>query len=460
MVSRFSVFRRTAVVAAVSVLAVAGVQAATPMAGGQESFAAGSGRAQAKLLKVGPARGSLALAPQVGLALADFINTRGRGDVRAVDLGAIGDFVPPELVGALPVVKVESTDENAETGETVTVGTPPEIPVKLGALELHADAGTEPRSASSATAGAIDIGIGTVSGARAESRTGVVDGATREAVARVLIPRLELAGGAVVLEGLAWTAIQRTGAEQVEQATFTIGAATIAGQSLAAPGGGDLPIAEVVAALEPVLGPLGIEITFPVARVDKGAVDLGPLRLRVSASDAAPALIPVTEGIQPVRDALVGSIRDATEEADVAILLADVALGVITGGSRLDIELGGATAFTAEPAAGFRFGDGTGGFDLGAPVGGAPTLGSGSGSRLGVGAGSAPLPSPPAAGPASTPAAGGAPVGATIDATPASSTDGGAGPLLAVGILGVLAAAGAAVADLRKLRTGRRFIPA
>ncbi|HVM53442.1 MAG TPA: hypothetical protein VM262_09620 [Acidimicrobiales bacterium] len=458
MVGRCSTVRRTAVVALVSALALAGVQLTSPAASGQEPFAAGSGRAAAKLVKVGPARGALTLAPQFGLALADFLNTRGRGDVRTADFAALEDSVPPEIRAALPTVKVESTDDDAETGETVTVGTPPEVPLKLGGAELHADAGPAPYGASSFTAGALDLGVGTMSGARAESRTGVVDGRVREAVARVVIPRLELADGAVVLENLTWLAVQRTGGEQVEQATFSVGAATVAGQSLAAPSGGDLPLEDVAAAVAPVLAPLGIELTFPVARIDKGAVALSPLRLRLRASDAAPALVPITEGVQPVREPLVDAIREGSDgQVDAGLLLADIGLGVVTGGSTLDIELGGVIAVTAEPAAGFRFGT-AGGFALGATGGGSSLGGTGRSTTGGGGLAAPSAATSPAAAGSSVPAGSGS-GGVALDATPTSSSEERGGPLLAVGIIGLLAAAAAAIADLRKVRTGRRIIP-
>lgn len=456
MVGRRTGFRRTALAAGLTVLALTSVQVSSTAAGGEEAFAAGSGRAAAKLVKVGPARGALTLAPQFGLALADFLNTRGRGDARTADFAALSDSLPPELLAQLPTVKVESTDEDAETGETATVGTSPEVPLKLGGAELHADAGPAPYGASSFTAAAIDLGVGTMSGARAESRTGVIDGRVREAVARVVIPRLELADGAVVLENLSWLAVQRTGGEQIEQGTFSVGAASVGGQAMAAPGGGDLPLADVAAAVAPVLAPLGIELTFPVTRVDKGAVALSPLRLRVRASEAAPALVPVTEGIQPVREPVVDAVRQASDQTDAALLLGDIGLGVVTGGSTLDIELGGVTATTAEPAAGFRFGS-AGGFSLGTPPGSA-SLGIG-----GPAGGAALLPVPSAGGSsgaagASAPAASGGD-SVALAATPTSSSEDRGGPLLAVGITGLLAAAAAAVADLRKMRAGRRIIP-
>jgi len=363
-------FWRTRCVLAVSVLAVGVALTIMPSAGGQEAFGLGSGRSEARFLKVGPSRGSLTLAPQVGLALSDFLNTRGRGDARTADFAALEDSLPPELVDALPSVKVESTDEGSEEGKTVAIGTPSEVPVRIDGAELHADAGPAPYGSSFFKLGALDLGIGTIAGGRSEARSGIVDGNVREATARVVVPRLELAEGIIVLEGLEWIVVNRTGAVQTEEATFNLGAVTIAGQSFRPPAGSDQPLRDVAAALAPVLGPLGIEISFPASRIEAGVVELGPLRLRVANSELAAAINPVLEAVQPGREALVGAIRAGSEDVDAAILLADVALGVLAGGSTLDIEIGGVRAFTAEPAAGFSFGS----FDLDRPPPPAPAL--------------------------------------------------------------------------------------
>ena len=443
--------RHGALAAVSTAVLLAGVLIGQGSAAGETAFAAGTGRAAAKLVKVGPSRGALTLAPQVGLALSDFIGTRGRGDVRFADLAALETSLPPEAVSQLPVVKVESSDENSEAGETLTVGTPPEVPLKVGAAELHADAGPAPYGASSFTAGSIGIGIGTIGGARASARSGVVDGNARESLATVEVPRLELAEGAVVLEAIRWEARHRTGEGAIETATFSIGGATVAGQPVGGASGGDVPLADLSAALKPVLDPLGIEVVFPVARIEGGIAELSPMRLRMTASDAAPALVPVTDAIQPARDALVGPVREGSgEQADAAILLGDIALGVLAGGSKLDIEIGGVTATTAEPAAGFRFGSGSG-FQLGAadPV----DLGGGSGFTT-------PRPVAPtaAAAPEGAGSSGGsAPVPMAVE--PASSTsDPRGGPLLAVGVVGLLAALLAGAADLRKVRATRNVI--
>jgi hypothetical protein len=439
---------------AATVVVAAGLPGGASGVAMAESLGLGSGRAAAKLVKVGPSRGALTLSPQVGLALSDFLNTRGRGDVRMADFAALEDSVPREIRDGLPAVKVESTDENAEEGQTVTVGTPPEVPLKVGAAELHADAGAAPYGASSFAAGVIDLGIGTMSGARATARSGVVDGNVREAVATVVIPRLELADGAVVLEDVAWRAVHRTGADQVERATFSIGAATVGGQAVDAPAGSDLPLADVSAAVEPVLTPLGLQLSFPQARTDPGSVSLSPLRLRVSKSVAAPALVPIFDAIQPVREPLVDAIRSGTDQADAAILLSDIALGVLTGGSNLDIELGGVTAATAEPAAAFRFGT-AGGFDLGATGPGTATIGA---TGPGLGMPDAPSPLPAAGGARTSGDSGGDLVSEARPASSSSARRGGA--LLMVGLAGLLAAAAMALADYRRIRAGSRIIPA
>ena len=222
------------------------------------------------------------------------------------------------------------------------------------------------------------------------------------------------------------------------------------------PSGGDVPIDELAAALAPVLGPLGLEVSFPVARIEGGIAELSPLRVRVSASDAAPALVPITDAIQPGRDALIGPVRDASgEEVDAAILLSDIALGVIAGGSKLDIELGGVTATTAEPSAAFRFGAAGGGFDLGGSTA--------SGVAPSGGSGFSPGPTPTGAGSAALPAANGGGVeasapGAALATTSASSTSPRGGPLLVVGLVGLAAAVGSALLDLRRVRASRRAI--
>ncbi len=431
----------------------------TPQAAAQDApFGVGSGRAAAKYLRVGPSRGSLSLSPTVGLALSDFLNTRGRGDVRTADFAALADSLPPEVVEGLPSLKVESNEEGAEDGRTATIGTPAEVPVGLSAATLRASAGTAPFGRSSFETAPVDLDVLTVSGGTAEAFSGIVDGNVREAVGTVQIGKVDIGGGVLVLEGLRWKAVHRTGADSVEQGTFTVGSVSVAGQSFGAPEGAEQPLADALAAAQPLLRPLGIQVTLPTPRIEGGVVELTPLRIRVANSELGAVVGPVLEAAQPGREALVDGLRGATEDVDAAILLTDVALGVLAGGSTLDIELGGVTAQTAEPSKGFSFGSG-GGFDLssGTPValGGAATAPiSGAGTRSTPGRPA--IPGTPAK-PAAAGAVGGAPTTGNgdiaADAVPVSSSDtgGGAGPLLLIGLAAAAAAVAAGAVDYRRL---------
>lgn len=447
-------------VALVFVAALVMGAGSVPQAAAQDpSFETGSGRASARYLKVGPSRGSLSLAPTVGLALSDFLNTRGRGDVRTADFAALEDSVPPEVVEGLPTVKVESTDEGSEDGKTATLGTPAGVPVGLSAATLQASAGTAPYGRSSFETAPIALDVVTLSGGTAEAFSGVVDGNVREAVGTVEIGKVDIGGGALVLEGLRWAAVHRSGAASVEQGTFTVGSVSVAGQSFGAPEGAEQPLAEALDAAQPLLGPLGLKITLPKPRIEGGFVEMTPLRIRVADSELGAVVGPALEAAQPGREILVDALRSGSEDVDAAILLSDVALGVLAGGSTLDIELGGVTAQTAEPAERFTFASG-GGFGLssGSPtgsgaLGAAPVPSAASATGLG----SAPTssvellaPLPGATGEdaddsaASDVAAGTVPVSS-------SASGGGAGPLLPIGLAAAAAAVGAGAVDYRRL---------
>jgi hypothetical protein len=429
-----------------------------PQAAAQDpSFETGSGRASARYLKVGPSRGSLALAPTVGLALSDFLNTRGRGDVRTADFAALEDSLPPELVEALPTVKVESTDEGSEDGKTATLGTPAEVPVGLSAVTLQASAGTAPYGRSSFETAPVELEVLAVSGGTAEAFSGVVEGNVREAVGTVEIGKVDIGGGALVLEGVRWEAVHRSGAASAEQGTFTVGAVSVAGQRFGAPEGAEQPLADALAAAQPLLGPLGLQVTLPESRIENGFVEMTPLRIRMANSELGSVVAPALEAAQPVREALIDALRSGSEDVDAAILLTDVALGVLAGGSTLDIELGGVTAQTAEPAERFTFASG-GGFDLSSGSGalGAAPVPSDASSSLG--AGSAPTasvepPAPLAGAGAGVAADDSATSDIAADTVPVSSsaTGGGAGPLLLIGLAAAAAAVGAGTVDYRRL---------
>jgi hypothetical protein len=299
----------------------------------------------------------------------------------------------------------------------------------------------------------------TLSGGTAEAFSGVVDGNVREAVGTVEIGKVDIGGGALVLEGLRWEAVHRSGAASAEQGTFTVGAVSVAGQRFGAPEGAEQPLADALAAAQPVLGPLGLQVTLPKSRIESGFVEMTPLRIRVANSELGAVVAPVLEAAQPVREAVVDAIRSGSEDVDAAILLSDVALGILAGGSTLDIELGGVTAQTAEPAERFTFGS-AGGFDLssGSPtgsgaLGAGPAPSAASASRPGS-APTAPVELPaPLAGAAGDDAddSGSSDIAAGTVPVSSSASGGGAGPLLLIGLAAAAAAMAAGAVDYRRL---------
>src|SRR3954451_17209623 len=86
-------------------------------AGGAENdFIAGSGNSYAQVLRVGPTAGRLSLAPVVGLSLADYLDTAGRGEASVADWAAIG-VSEAALPDNTPTVRVVSTQTGADKGK-------------------------------------------------------------------------------------------------------------------------------------------------------------------------------------------------------------------------------------------------------------------------------------------------------------------------------------------------------
>src|SRR5881392_370365 len=81
------------------------------------SFVAGSGNAYAQFVRVGPTAARLSLAPTLGLSLADYAGTVGRGEATDADLAAIG-VAQPCLAAEIPSLRVTSTDKDASKGQT------------------------------------------------------------------------------------------------------------------------------------------------------------------------------------------------------------------------------------------------------------------------------------------------------------------------------------------------------
>jgi hypothetical protein len=426
--------------------------ATSGLAGGaeEEEFIAGSGNGYAQIYRVGPTAGRLSLAPIVGLSLADYLSTVGRGEAKAADWAGIG-VAEPTLPDNTPVVRVASTEEGAGEGKSVVVaGQKDASGTGGGALDLFARATKAPMGESRVRIASMSVpGVFEMFQSEARSVVGILEKGVRRAVSVVEIGRLLLAG-AVELSGLRWEAVQETrqGAKPKVSGRFTIDGVKIAGMPLPLPAGGS----DLEAVLEPVnmaLAPTGFAISLPAFEERGGQASVSPLAFEIINSPAGRQyLAPILEALQPVREPVADAFIDLAKQiveanedapdASVAVLAADLTLGIFSGSSQLHIEFGGTSSFTE----GESFENPFGSITFKPPAVGGPQTVNIPGR-----------PGRPAA--PGTPGDEGELVAAPVAPGTRTVPGGRGGIAVAVGIAGIGVAIALAVADYRRMRAGR-----
>lgn len=448
-----SAYRRTKLTA-LGVASAALIVAVATEPGSAEApptpFNNGTGQAIALGYKVNPVNGNLSFGITFGEAIAGHQNTAATGQSRAVNLGVIGvtlagkgcdggDPTLPAEDQPQPVI-ARSGEKGAEDGFRETE--------KPGGIEKFARATTAPFAEAITTiAPAGDKEAIYVDGGRTITRSGIINGNIREAVARTELGTVTLGGGAVTIQGLTWEAIHRTGAETKSVGTFTIGSVTIGGVPQVLPG----DEFQQAAALNDLLKPLGFTLTPPGTRNEQNIQFVDPLKIGIIPSAERDTVLGgVVGGAQPVRAGLTEALLAADCGFASLITIADIVLGSVTGAGALTLELGGVQATTADFKQ-FQFGLLPALPNL-PPVGGlGPAVLSGAQPNLGA----TPAAAPPAAGATSTP-------GTTekMQAKPIAGFTGERGGLMAmVGGGGLLLLLAMAEADRRKMQHALREIP-
>lgn len=410
-------------------------------------FNNGTGSATALGYKVNPTNGNLSFGVTVGESIAGHQNTAATGQSRAINLGVIGVTLAAEACdGSAPTwaekdqpqpVIVTTGDKDAAGKSEFEQGVP-------GGIEKFAQANDKPWAQAITTIAPLgDPATVFINGGRTISSSGVVNGNTREAIARTELGTVSLGGGAIKLNGLVWEAIDRTGAVNQSSGTFSIGSIEVAGQKLSLPG----DAIQQVTALQALLAPLGFTLTPPTIRDEQGVEFVDPLVIGVVPSQQRDGLTsPVVSALQPVRQAIVDALLAQSCKNSTYVTVADIALGSVTGAGALGLELGGVQATTAEIKQ-FQF-EFPPAFTLPGPTT-LPTL---------------PLipeipPTPPSVTPApasSTPTPG----RQTVPAKPVVDLSGSRGGwLAAIGGLGILLLLATAEADRRKMQHALRAIP-
>jgi hypothetical protein len=448
-----SAYRRTKL-AALGVAAAALAVAVATEPGGAESptvpFNNGTGQATALGYKVNPINGNLSFGITFGEAIAGHQNTAATGQSRAINLGVIGttlagpgcdggDPTLPEDQQPQPVI-ARSGEKGADEGIHETE--------KPGGIDKFARATTAPFAEAITTlAPAGDPKAVYIDGGRTITHSGIINGNIREALARTELGTVTIGDGAVVLRGLTWEAIHRSGGEDKAVGSFSIGSVSIGGVPQVLPGDGF----QQAAALNDLLKPLGFTITPPTVRTAQGIEFVDPLKIGIVPSNERDSVVGgVVGGVQPARAALTDALLKASCSFASPITIADIVLGSITGAGALTLELGGVQATTADFKQ-FQFGLLPALPSL-PPVGGlGPAVLSG-GAQPVLGATPA---AAPAAGAATSP-------GSTqkVQTKPIADFAGERGGVMAmVGVGGLLLLLATAEADRRKMQHALREIP-
>ena len=361
-------WRRTTRTAAASAVLATGVLVLPGLVQAQESApeAAPVRNGQAKAIaiigKIAPGVGQLELAITTGTAVTQVTNALAQATSQAADLGLIGSSLTAEgcdggdatiTADQLPqptFVDNREGDTSARRSEAGQEGSP----LNGGDMQVFAEQAV-PEARAVTTFLGLDAAPGlTLGGGRAESITRVLPDEGREAIA-IVENRIDI-GGVVQLSGLRWTASHRTGLEPAAEATFELGRAAI--------GGVPLPIEDLGAAQDAIntaLAPLGVTIQLPrVERFVEPAdlVRVTPLRIEIRDSPAGKTVLgPVLDATREQRVQLFDDLTAAYCDAAAALLVADIATSVAAGTGFLTIDLGGAEAGSGDLELGNPFGE-------------------------------------------------------------------------------------------------------
>lgn len=315
-------------------------------------------KATALTIAVAPSVGALELAVQVGTSVAEIRNRLAQSQSSSLDLGLIGSALVGEGCSGRPAtIKEENLpkpvrtdnrggDSAIESAEAAPAGTAFQV------LRQIVQASGQPSALASTSTALGDLGLVQVRGGESSATVEVVDGGAAR-VARAVTEFDVTIPGVLALTGLRWEAVHRTGTDPMAEASFSIGALEVLGVAIPV---ADLPVADVLAAANTALAPLGFQLAVPVVeRITEPAdlIRVSPLVLRITRSDLRELLLaPLLDATRELRDGLSNALVEATCDAGVAVLVAEVLLGQVSGIGSTDIALGGAEALTGQVDAG------------------------------------------------------------------------------------------------------------
>ena len=330
-----------------------------------DEFPLGHGSARGTALSVGPSRSGFSFTTDFAISLTDYQNTVARADSRAVSLGAIleavYEAVDEDNEHGPRRLRTDSRDEDAADGiRRGEYGAEADSPFAATFGRQYVRADEDPVAEAETAMGAFGFPEAVLlEGGNSWSRSGVVADGQREAHGTSSFERIVLGDGEVVLEGLEWEAIHRTGEEDASQASFRLGNLYIDGEP-AFPEDDAEGVGELFEAANEALSEVGLTLGAPeVVEDDRtGEIRVTPMRVVLGPSELSRTIAgPLSDAIQPIREPLAEALIDMDDAFGSVFLLFDVGLGAFAGGGELLLEVGGARAHTGFAEFDDPFGD-------------------------------------------------------------------------------------------------------
>jgi|GEM_PF-1648860 len=448
------------------------------------SWVPGEAKAIAQAFSLAPTTAGLGYNVVLGTSVADYQVQEGQAESQTFNGGAIvlaatskqcDGSNPPVTQSQLPQPAIAETS----TGNTTATNTISrqyangDIPGAALGSE-YASVTTQPTATAVTKSADIDIpGVLDISGIQSSAFVEQVPGQLRKAVATADVAELQI--GPVDLKGLHFEATQETGpgGAIVQQATsFSVAAAVVGGQAQAV--GAD-QLSQLFTIVNTALAGTGFHVNLPTqTTLDSGQVDLTPLSIGIDNSALGQEIVGqnLLGPTQTVRDAIDQVLlQDISCKMGTPLTVADIALGVGSGGGNLDLQLGELSAVSDGATYGNPFGfcfvdcSNSGALDFGS-TGQAPTAdlsGSVPTGAATVGTGAAmPAASGTLAPASQVPAQAAGPLRRTVHCVTTSLAGHpgcSKGAALPVALAGLAVVLGFATADAIRLRRYRSIVP-
>ncbi len=294
-----------------------------------------------------------------GRSTAAYRDITATSEGKAVDLGALEALLgQPQCNGTAPPALNLSTLPPKTIADSAVAGSEVERTAEVNYPRLTMDnssdrpVGTQAASATRTPSSRShtatldqDFGFFRVEGARSEASTSF-DNGLRVAEATSRADRVILFGGQVVFRDPVWTARAWSGADEGEEASFEFSSARVFG-NLVSGSVLERDLLFFTTIVEGLLGPLGVEISFPEVTEPFGGEGIAVSPMAFTMSDAPlghDLLIPLLETpfLRDLRDQSVA--EDCT--AETAWTIIDALERALGGSGSVEILVGGASATT------------------------------------------------------------------------------------------------------------------